>query len=207
MVRVKICGITNMADAAAAVAAGADALGFVFHGASPRCVLPALVSEISRRLPPFVTRIGVFVDSPLPTVEEIMSYCHLDFAQLHGGEDAAFCAALYPRAIKSLRVGRDDVLAALPRFTVAAFVLDTYRPGLAGGTGATFDWSIARQAAAFDCPIILSGGLHPDNVAEAIAAAQPFAVDVASGVEASPGQKDHAKLRAFIAAAKAAGNV
>jgi phosphoribosylanthranilate isomerase len=156
-IRVKICGITNRDDALAAVAAGADALGFVFHRPSPRYVAPDVVR------------------------------------------------ALYPRVIKSLRVGRDDVPAGLATFPAAAFVLDTYRPGLAGGTGLTFDWRVAADAVARGYYIVLSGGLHAGNVAAAVAAVHPYAVDTASGVEAAPGIKDHAKMRAFVAAAKAAG--
>lgn len=202
VVRVKICGITSVEDARAAVAAGADALGFVFHRPSPRYLSPDAAREITRQLPPFIARIGVFVDSPLADVKEILHYCHLDFAQLHGEENATFCSALAPRAIKTVQVGRDDAISVVRTCDVVAFVLDTYRPGSAGGTGTTFDWRIAVEAVATGRPIILSGGLRPENVAEAIAMVRPYAVDVASGVEALPGKKDLVKLRAFITAAK-----
>lgn len=202
-VRVKICGLTNLADAEAAVSLGADAVGFIFHRSSPRYVAPAVAREISESLPPFVARVGVFVNSALQEVRDTLARCRLDLAQLHGEEDEDFAAALYPRVVKALRVGRDDVLDGVGRFKAAAFLLDTYRAAVPGGTGTTFDWSIARDAVATGRRVILSGGLGPDNVAAAIAAVRPYAVDVASGVETSPGRKDHEKLRAFITAAKA----
>ncbi|MBM4444136.1 MAG: phosphoribosylanthranilate isomerase [Chloroflexi bacterium] len=200
MVRVKICGITSADDALAAVEFGADALGFVF-APSPRQVTPEQAARIVAMLPPFVCTVGVFVDRDVAGVEAVMKLCHLDLAQLHGEETPADCRALAPRVIKSFAVRDESVLAALPGYRVAAYLLDTHHAVLKGGTGRTFDWSIARRAAACG-PVIISGGLTASNVGQAIAIGRPCAVDVASGVESRPGVKDHARLKAFIEAAK-----
>jgi phosphoribosylanthranilate isomerase len=202
MVRVKICGITNLEDARAAVAAGADALGFVF-ASSPRQVDPARVSEIISGLPPFISKVGVFVDADLEEITRIMTECHLDLAQLHGEESPDLCLKLFPGAIKSFRVKGREVLESLPRYKASAYLLDGFSHRAAGGAGTTFDWDIAREAKRYG-NIILSGGLTPQNVHQAVAAVQPFAVDVSSGVEARPGKKDHQRLRDFIRAAESA---
>ncbi|MCL4534758.1 MAG: phosphoribosylanthranilate isomerase [Bacteroidetes bacterium] len=202
-VKVKVCGITSLEDALAALQAGADALGFIFVPDTPRCVAPGLVREIVEQLPPFVTKVGVFADADLEHVRETMAECGLDLAQLHGGESPAYCEALFPRDIKSFRVKDAGSLAEMDRYPAAAYLLDTYVAGVPGGTGRSFDWRLARGAAA-QRPIVLSGGLTPENVAEAVRTARPYAVDVGSGVEARPGVKDHEKLRAFVQAAKAA---
>ena len=201
MVRVKICGLTNLEDALAAVEAGADALGFIFVPETPRYVTTQTVLEIVAQLPPFVVKVGVFVDEKLERVRETMGIYGLDLAQLHGKETPEYCAALFPRAIKSVRVKDAASLTDLDRYRAVAYLLDTYVPGLPGGTGQAFDWRLAREATGHG-PIVLSGGLTPKNVAEAIAIARPYAVDVGSGVEARPGRKDHAKMRAFVQAAK-----
>jgi phosphoribosylanthranilate isomerase len=200
MVRVKICGITNAEDALAAAEWGADALGFVF-APSPRQVTPEQVSRIVCQLPPFICKVGVFVDAELGRVRETLADCGLDLAQLHGSESPEYCAALFPQAIKAFRVRDDSVLSLLPQYKVAAYLLDSYDLVLKGGTGKSFDWRIARQAASYG-PVILSGGLTPENVRQAIALAQPYAVDISSGVESRPGRKDHHKLRAFLRAVK-----
>jgi phosphoribosylanthranilate isomerase len=200
MVRVKVCGITNKEDALAAVHFGADAVGFVF-ASSPRRVAPEQVSRIVAALPPLVCKVGVFVDSSVEEVEGIMKLCNLDLAQLHGAESPDYCEALSPRAIKSFAVKDESVLAELRRYKVSAYLLDAHDPVLKGGSGRTFNWSIAGQAVQYG-PIILSGGLNAENVRQAIAEARPYAVDVCSGVEARPGAKDHAKLRDFIELAK-----
>ena len=200
MVRVKVCGITNLEDALAAVSLGAYALGFVF-APSPRQITPDKAAEIIAQLPPFVSRVGVFVDSPLEQVQETIAIAGLSMVQLHGSEDAEYCQALSPRVIKAFRVRSDSILRELPRYKVSAYLLDSYDAALKGGTGKTFDWSIAKAASKLGC-IILSGGLNPDNVRQAIEQVEPYAVDVSSGVEVSPGKKDHDKLRAFIEAAK-----
>lgn len=282
-IRVKICGITCAEDAAAAVAAGADALGFIFYPPSPRAVTPEAAQRIIAALPPFVSAVGVFVDEPVEQVRRLCAEVGLHYAQLHGAESVDACRALGGRAIKALRVasppgngprhpegsrppilggrgGRlrstvpDDPAPAVPaggtgapghavkdrrpdslspsmggegrgegatgrgvgathwgiaaeaaryRDAVAAILLDTYHPTLRGGTGARFDWSIARQVAAGGT-VILSGGLTPENVAEAVRVARPYAVDVSSGVERAPGRKDHDRVRAFIVAARRA---
>lgn len=203
MVRVKICGITNLEDAQAAVEWGADALGFVF-APSPRQVTPRQVSQIVTKLPPFVYKVGVFVDQKLEEVQEIMSACGLDLAQLHGSESPDYCEALFPRVIKSFRVKDESVLTLLPQYKANAYLLDSYDIIRKGGTGHSFDWQIAKQATRYG-PIILSGGLNPDNVLQAISLVQPYAVDVSSGVEASPGKKDHNRLRAFLRVVKEKG--
>lgn len=202
MVRVKVCGITSLEDGLAAIECGADALGFIF-APSPRKLAPEAAAAIISCLPPLVSRIGVFLDHPLDDVRTIMQFCGLDMAQLHGSESPDFCRALGPRVIKSFRVRDRLVLHEMARYTASAYLMDTYRPGLPGGTGETFDWSIAREAASLDT-VILSGGLNPQNVAAAIAAVYPFAVDVCSGVESSPGIKDYVKLKSFVAAVRQA---
>ena len=205
MVRVKICGITNLEDALVAVEGGADALGFVF-APSPRQVSPEQASRIIAQLPPFVCRVGIFVDQELKGVQEVMSACGLDLAQLHGSESPDYCQTLFPRVIKSFRVKDESVLDLLPSYKTSAYLLDSYDMIRKGGTGRSFDWRIARKATRYG-PIILSGGLNPENVSQAISAVGPYAVDVSSGVEASPGKKDHNKLRAFLRAVKAGDGV
>lgn len=203
MVRVKICGITNLEDALAAVELGADALGFVF-APSPRQVTVEQAANIVAGLPPFICKAGVFVDSELEEVKEIMKVCGLDLAQLHGSESPDFCQALFPQVIKSFRVENESILELMPRYKASAYLLDSYNATLKGGTGQSFDWGIAKQAVRYG-PIILSGGLTSANVRQAIAQVQPYAVDVSSGVESESGKKDHDKLRAFLEAAKREG--
>lgn len=200
MVKVKVCGITSADDALAAIKYGADALGFVF-ASSPRQVMPGQVCRIMEALPPFICKVGVFVDSEVREVERVMKLCGLDMAQLHGAESPGYCEALAPRAIKSFAVKDESVLAVLPKYKVAAYLLDTHDAVLKGGTGRSFDWRIAERAGVHG-PVILSGGLTAANVCQAIAAGRPYAVDVSSGVESRPGVKDHAKLRRFITLAK-----
>jgi phosphoribosylanthranilate isomerase len=200
MIRVKVCGITNLEDALAAAELGADALGFVL-AASPRQVTPENLRHLVAELPPLVLKVGVFVDSPLEEVRRVMSDCGLNLAQLHGSESPEYCEALFPRAIKAFQVKDATVLKQLPLYRASAYLLDGYHSKLKGGSGQSFDWEIARQAKGLG-RIILSGGLTPENVAQAIAIARPYGVDVSSGVEASPGKKDHRKLAAFIQAVK-----
>ena len=193
----KICGITNPEDALAAIALGADALGFVFYTRSPRRVTPEQAATIVSRLPPFVAKVGVFVDEKLERVREIMNLCSLDYTQLHGSESPDYCQKLGHRAIKAFRVNDESILEQLSDYKVVAILLDSYNPDMFGGTGRAFNWEIAARAARSNC-VILSGGLTPQNVAQAIKIVKPYAVDVSSGVEASQGKKDHAKLKAFI---------
>ncbi len=194
--RVKICGITNLADALAACRLGADALGFVL-APSPRRVSPDQAKAIIAKLPPLVSTVGVFVDTPVEKVAGIRAYCGLDWVQLHGEEAPEQAAALGPRVIKALKLGpgREPYPQAYPG---CALLLDTHHPSVAGGTGQSFDWSLA-QGVARQRPVILAGGLHPDNVAQAIRQVQPYAVDVSSGVEKEKGVKDHERIASFIA--------
>jgi phosphoribosylanthranilate isomerase len=202
MTRVKICGMTNLEDALLAVDLGADALGFIF-APSPRRVTVEQAREVIHRLPPFVTRVGVFVDSDLQEVQRIMAACSLDMAQLHGRETPDYCRQLFPRAIKSFRVRDASSLGSLSLYNVSAYLLDSYVEGQPGGTGRTFDWSLALEARRHG-PVIIGGGLSPDNVRQAIAAVHPYGVDVCSGVEARPGKKDPQKVRRFIEEVRAA---
>jgi phosphoribosylanthranilate isomerase len=203
MTKVKICGITNLEDALFAAEAGADALGFVFYTKSPRYIAPDRAREIVLRLPPFVAKVGVFVNEELDLVKEIMAYCHLDYAQLHGDEPPEQVAALAPRAIKAVRVRSAADVERLSAYRATAYLLDAYHPTKPGGTGETWDWELAAAAKRYG-PIILAGGLKPDNVAAAIGRVHPYAVDVSSGVEAAPGIKDHQMVWRFIRAAKGA---
>ncbi len=197
MVRVKICGIKRLEDALAAVEAGADAIGLNFWRPGRRYVPPETARVIARALPPFVARVGVFADEDPETIRHIAGLCDLDALQLHGSESPEFCRQFDRPVIKGIKVRGPQSIDGLARYQVAAFLLDTDVPGEMGGTGQAFDWSLAVRAKAAG-PVILSGGLTPENVGEAIRAAAPYAVDVASGVETG-GHKDPAKIRAFIA--------
>jgi phosphoribosylanthranilate isomerase len=204
MVRIKICGITNLEDALLAAELGADALGFIFYPKSPRYVAPDAAREIINQLPPFVTSVGVFVDEEAEVVRDLAAQVGLDWIQVHGQESPDYCQSLGRRVIKGLRIRDENSLMELEPFqgAVQAFLLDTYKKGQVGGTGETFDWRLAREAKRYG-QIILAGGLTPDNVAQAIKVAQPQAVDTASGTEAAPGRKDPRKLRAFFEAVTA----
>jgi phosphoribosylanthranilate isomerase len=202
--RVKICGITNLADAQAAVEAGADALGFNFYEKSPRFVSLKTASEISRQLPPFVMRVGVFVNTPADFVLRAISKCHLTLLQFHGDEPPDFCTQFGLMSMKAFRIRDAESLEEIPEYQTDAYLLDAFSSTAPGGTGEQFNWELAVQAQKFGKPIFLAGGLTPDNVAAAVAKAKPFAVDVSSGVESAPGKKDAAKIRAFITAARSA---
>jgi len=203
--RVKICGMTNAEDVAAAIEAGADAVGFIFYRNSPRVVDPALVKQIVARLPPMVTPVGVFVNEDVAAVRTIMDRCGLVLAQLHGDETAAFCQELGRPVMKALRVQDRGSFLALAEFQgragVRGFVLDTFSEKAYGGTGQVFNWELAAEAAK-SATILLAGGLTAENVGEAIRAVHPYGVDVSSGVESIPGKKDHGKLRAFLQAVR-----
>ena len=203
-VKVKICGITNLADGLAAVEAGADAVGFVFYEKSPRAVSVELASSIARDLPPLVVKVGVFVDATEEVVSEAAQRCGLDLLQFHGAESPEYCLRFGLMSIKAFRIQDRASLSDLPNYETHAWLLDAYSPSQLGGTGATFNWDLALEAKKWGRPIFLAGGLTPQNVADAVRQAQPYAVDVSSGVEASPGRKDHAKVKAFVEAAKAA---
>ncbi len=200
MVKVKICGITNLDDALAAVEYGADALGFVF-APSPRQVTAEVVREIVEKLPPFVCKVGVFVNSDLALVKETMSHCKLDLAQLHGDEGTEYCAALFPKVVKVFTSNSLPSLTVMIRYNVAAYMLDIGKRAAYNESEQKKLWQLAHRLG--DCgPVILAGGLTSDNVAHAIDIARPYAVDVSSGVESTPGRKDHSKMRAFLIAAK-----
>lgn len=201
MTRVKICGITNARDALHAVNCGADALGFIFAPGSKRRVTVEEARDIIRRLPPYVCKVGVFVDAAADEVERAMSHCPLDLLQLHGRESPEYCEQFFPRAMKAFRVKDQKSLDDLRRYKVNGYLLDSYVEGRSGGTGVSFNWDLARDAGQFG-PVTISGGLHPGNVWLAITMVEPFAVDVCSGVEASPGKKDPAKVREFIQAVR-----
>lgn len=198
--KVKICGITNEGDALAAVDLGADALGFVFCKASPRYVTPDAAKEIIRRIPPFVTTVGVFVDEDTDEIENVLKYASIDVAQLHGNEPPEACPK-DRRVIKGIRVKDMSDLDILKKYRVNAFLLDTYSPESFGGTGQIFNWDIAVEAKQFG-RIILAGGLTPDNIEKAVRWVRPYGVDVSSGIEEEKGKKDYRKMRLFIETAK-----
>jgi phosphoribosylanthranilate isomerase len=205
MLRIKICGITELEDARHAIHCGADALGFVFFAQSPRCIGPERAAEIIRQLPPFVATVGLFVNEDPVRVREIAQTCRLDAVQLHGDESPEACAAIPGRkVIKALRVRDEKSLAGAGAYDVSALLLDAWVPGRFGGTGTVFNWQLAAEMAR-SRPVILAGGLNPVNVGEAVRAVRPYAVDVSSGVESSPGKKDRQKVAEFVAAARKAG--
>lgn len=204
MVRVKICGLTNLEDALLAVEAGADALGFVF-APSPRRITPQEARRICLELPPFVVRVGVFVDAPLEEVRAVADFCGLDAVQLHGNEPPEYCREVGRRVIKAVRVKDYLDPDSLNHYPVQAFLLDAYVPGQAGGTGKSFNWELVAGLE-FPRPFILAGGLTPFNVARAVALVRPYGVDVSSGVErdGQPGRKDPQKVKLFITEARKA---
>jgi phosphoribosylanthranilate isomerase len=199
---VKICGMTSLPDAMAAVEAGANALGFVFYERSPRNVSLEAAAAIAKQLPPYIVRVGVFVDAPQEVVSGAIRACGLNLLQFHGNESPGFCLQFGIMSMKAFRVRGADSLDALRSYPTDAWLLDAYSPSAPGGTGESFDWALARTACAWGRPVFLAGGLTPENVAEAIARVQPYAVDVSSGVEREPGVKDPGKLKKFINACK-----
>lgn len=203
--KIKICGITNKEDAEVAVAAGADALGFVMYRKSPRWVEPAVARSIIAGLPPFVPAVGVFVNEEAESVRALMDECGFALAQLHGDESVLYCQNLSRPALKAIRLKDRATFLALAEFqgraNVRGVLIDAFSDQAYGGTGQTTDWTLAEEAAR-SIPIILAGGLSPANVAGAIRMVRPYGVDVSSGVEESPGKKDHHKLKAFIEAAR-----
>ncbi|HOX36719.1 MAG TPA: phosphoribosylanthranilate isomerase [Candidatus Brocadiia bacterium] len=202
MTRVKICGITNPRDALAAVRAGADALGFVFYPPSGRHIPPESAKPIIELLPPFVSSVGLFVDADSSDVLRIASELRLDYVQLHGRETPAFLDKLRAlRIIKAFRIAGPEDVRKMAAYRADGYLLDAFAPGLQGGTGQTFDWSLLSEAPQVG-PIILAGGLNPDNVAEAIQRTRPYAVDVSSGVEDAPGVKNRELMERFVYEAK-----
>jgi len=196
--RVKICGITRVDDALDVVSSGADAIGLVFYEPSPRNVSVERAKEIAAAVPAFVTVVALFVDPSEEQVQQVLNHVRIDLIQFHGDEDNDFCSRFQRPFIKAIRVRQaSDVVASCLRFPNAVgILLDSYKPGVPGGTGETFDWSLIPTQA--NKPLILAGGLNADNIAGAIDDVQPFAVDVSGGVEASKGIKDPEKVKAFL---------
>jgi phosphoribosylanthranilate isomerase len=213
MTYVKICGITNQEDALAAAEAGADLLGFIFYPPSPRYLTPeraAKIVQVLHRGHPATKTVGVFVDESIERVRTIMDECELDLVQLHGAETPEMVRGFSPRVYKSLRprdavdaLGLLEIYRRMMNGNRPAFIVDAFTPNLYGGTGARADWALAKGIAR-EFPILLAGGLAPENVCAAIAEVQPWGVDVSTGVERAPGLKDHAKVRRFIELAKSA---
>lgn len=206
--RIKICGITEMTDAKAAVEAGVDALGFIFAEKSPRRIDPQKAREIIAALPPFVDAVGVFVNEYVDVVEEIVQYCRLTMVQLHGGETPEYCDKISCRVMKSFSISAERVAEGAVDFkpyvgVVEAFLLDTWHSKVDGGTGETFDWDLVAQLQP-PGPIVLAGGLNPDNVADSIRMVRPFAVDLNSGLESEPGRKDHEAIARAVTAVRGA---
>ena len=208
-VRIKMCGTTSLEDAWAAVEMGVDALGFIFTRKSPRYIEPERAAEIISLLPPFVSRVGVFVDSSIETVRAIIRSAGLTQVQLHGSEPVQFCAELKTSekscsVCKAFRINRKQLAVAdmakqisIYEHVVDSVLLDSYLKGVEGGTGAVFDWELIDELG-LQKPLILAGGLNPDNVAEAVRRVRPYAIDVNSGVENAPGEKNHQKLKTLI---------
>jgi phosphoribosylanthranilate isomerase len=199
-VKVNICGITSIADALVAAEAGADLIGLMFYERSPRYVTFARAAEIAQALPPYISRVGVFVNPDADTVMRAIGECGLSLLQFHGEETPEFCTQFGMMSMKAFRVRDADSLLALPEYETDAYLLDAYSPDAHGGTGAKFNWDLAVAAKQHGRPIFLAGGLTPENVAQAVKQVMPFGVDVSSGVESAPGKKDPAKVRAFIQA-------
>lgn len=198
MTEIKICGITRREDALAAAACGADAVGFIFHAPSPRHVSPERVCEIVAALPAGIATVGVFVNRDAEEVRQVAAQCRLDFIQFHGDESPGYCGA-FPaeRILKAVSPQSPADLKGLGVYRVRAFLVDQRRPGLYGGTGVRADWGLAAELAAAH-PVILAGGLDETNIAAALAAVSPAAVDINSGCERAPGIKDHTRLKRII---------
>ena len=204
MTKIKICGLTNLDDASAAIDFGADALGFVFYKKSPRNISPEKAAAIIAKLPVFTTTVGVFVNETREEILKIVNQTGVSVIQLHGEEPPEACL-LTRKVIKGIRIKSLESLEPLKRYQglVSAFLLDAYDPHMPGGTGQVFNWNIALEAKDFG-RVILAGGLTPENISEAIRVVKPYAVDVSSGVELDKGKKDHQKMRLFIETARSA---
>lgn len=202
MTRLKVCGITNLEDALVSAEFGADALGFVFYAKSKRYIDPLKAGEIISSLPPFIVKVGVFVNESISYLLEAQRLAGFDIFQLHGDETSEYCSDLERPYIKAMRVKSDLDKNYINSFNTRSFLFDTYSDDKFGGTGKSFDWDILENAGLSDKFVILSGGLEVNNVERAIKKIKPYAVDVSSGVEKSPGVKDHNKLKAFAEAVK-----
>jgi len=200
MTKIKICGITNKQDAINAAGLGVDMLGFVFFKRSKRNVEPKTVRDIVNELPPYIAKVGIFVDEDAKNVIDVAEDCSLDILQFHGSEDAAYCAGFKDsyKVIKAFRIKDKKSLNGINDYDADYYTLDTYSPDMAGGTGICFNWNILTGYE-FLKPVILSGGLTPDNVIQAIEIVSPYGVDVSSGVEKLPGKKDLDLMKRFVA--------
>ena len=201
-VRIKICGLTNAADAVTAVEAGADALGFMFFEGSKRNISTTAAAGIIQELPPMIVKVGVFVNPTAEFVRDAIETSGLDTLQFHGEETPEFCAQFGLPVIKAFRIKDRTSLAACAAYRDCAWLLDSYVESALGGTGVAFDWKVAVEAVKLHHKLILAGGLKVETVADAVRRVRPYGVDVSSGVESAPGKKDHAKIRAFIAAVR-----
>lgn len=198
MVRIKVCGITNLEDALKATVYGAWAIGFIFTKKSPRYVSPSRARKIIESLPPFVTPVGVFVNQSERAVRDICKFTRIHTIQFHGEEKTVYCKRFSDfKVIKVFRIGEYFPADEIKGYKVDAYLFDTYEKGNSGGTGKVFNWDVLKEHK-IDKPVILSGGLNAQNVQRALSATQPFAVDVSSGVEKSPGIKDPRLIRAFF---------
>ncbi|MDD5434370.1 MAG: phosphoribosylanthranilate isomerase [Nitrospira sp.] len=197
MVKVKICGITNLDDAMAAAEAGADALGFVFYPESPRYIEPGKARDIISKLPVFVSTVGVFVDENHDMIRRILRESGIQILQFHGEESPFLCTRFREKVIKAIVIKDSESINSMMMYSVDSFLLDTHDKDKKGGTGKTFNWEFANMAKEHG-RVILSGGLQPANVREAIEMVHPYGVDVSSGVEITPGKKDHDKVAEFI---------
>ena len=203
MVKVKICGITNLEDALAGFFAGADALGFVFYKKSPRNISLSRAQNISRLLPKKILRVGVFVDEDVSTVKRIARICNLDMLQFHGQESPVYCQKFKGyKIIKGFRVAKFEDLDKISKYKTFAYLFDSFSDSQAGGTGKKFNWKILAQSARIEPVIFVSGGLSIGNIRQAVKLLKPDWVDASSSLESRPGKKDHRKIRRFIQAAK-----
>ncbi len=207
MIRIKICGITKSSDAFEAVRLGAWALGFNFYRKSPRYINPLEAKKIIVRLPPFVTPVGLFVNTPAEIIRRRAAFCGINTVQLHGDEPASQCRSLKPlKVIKAFRLRKGFDFASLERYDVSAFLFDTLNTGgLYGGSGEVFDWNILKRAGSVGRPVILAGGIHSGNLRQAYELLRPYAVDVCSGIETRPGKKDPKRMNTLFRIAREAG--
>jgi phosphoribosylanthranilate isomerase len=201
MVKIKVCGITNLADALKAVELGADFLGFNFYPPSPRYIAPEKARTIMAEMPPQVGKVALFVNEPAAKIHEVIDQRNFSGVQFHGDESAAYCRGWELTVIKAFRVRDRESLADMEKFSADYYLVDSWAPGY-GGSGAPFPWEWLGEIKSDK--LILAGGLDGGNVAEAIRLVRPYGVDVCTGVEARPGIKDHEKLKEFISAAKSA---
>ncbi|MGA3181030.1 MAG: phosphoribosylanthranilate isomerase [Verrucomicrobiota bacterium] len=203
-VKVKICGLTNVQDALDAYEAEADMFGFMLSEQSPRHISIETAREIARQMPPATMRVAVYVNARVEQVMFALRICDFAGLQFHGDEPPAYCRQFAVKTIKAFRIRDRDSLGPIAAYDTDYILLDSYVPGQPGGTGETFNWDLAAEARELGKPIILAGGLTPENVARAVRVVEPFAVDVSSGVESTPGKKDRQKMRDFVAAVRGA---